>query len=1065
MRKFIYYLLFFCAFPVLGFAQTYQISGRVTDALDGSPLPGVTVQTQNKTATMTDVDGNYTIRANKGDVLSFTFIGMMPQSANVDSERRIDIAMSEDETKLDEVIVVGYGVMKKRDLSGAIVQIKGDELLKGNPATSINQALQGKLAGVAVTQNDGAPGAGISIQIRGINSFSTSSQPLYVVDGVPFDVASTPTSDANSNNNQTANPMALINPNNIESIEVLKDASATAIYGSRGANGVVLITTKRGVEGKDQIEVTTNFSVSQIGRRVKMLGAYDYANYINEQAVNDAYYLGNSYSTLPYPGTWSYNYDSAGNLLPHTGRYTGSPEDFLNPRTIYDSYGNSSLISDTDWQDQIYQTGFSQEYNVRVSGASSNGWHSFSGNYVKQEGIIVNSGYERYGLFANLGRKVHSWIELGTTINYTNSTTDFAKSNAYDYSVIRSALMFPPTYDPLMETSSMDELSWLAANPYMYVRTTKDQIVANNVFTSSYVELTFTDYLKFRQNLGINYSNNNRSTYYGRHTQEGKAPNNGVAGQADNWWRGITSESLVTFNKTFGTRHSLNALAGFTFENGNYGGKDITVMDFPSDVTGEYDLSAGLQPQTPKSSRGETSLVSLLGRANYVLDDKYIFTASFRRDGSSKFAAGNKFANFASGAFAWRASEEEFIKNLDIFSNLKLRASYGQTGNQGIGAYETLALLGTANYPYGSGLTSGYAEQVWRGPVNKDLKWETTDQYNAGIDFGFMNSRINIVVDYYYKKTKDLLQMVKIPQSTGFSNMRTNFGYVTNSGLELSGNFLIFDRKDFNWTIDANISFNKNKIGGLEADQFAQELWYSADQAFIQRNGNPIGAMFGYVEEGFYDSEAEVRARKEYANSSDAVVKAMVGEVKYRDLDGNGVIDDKDRTIIGNTNPDFTYGLTNNIRWKGFNFSFFLQGVQGNDMFNGNLMDVKMSNIGNVPVDAYNSRWTAGNTENALWPKATGGYSRVWRISDRYVEDGSYLRLKNVSLGYTVPITFKGIESLYVYGSASNLFTITDYSWFDPDVNAFGGDASRKGVDIYSYPSSRTYSFGLKVNF
>lgn len=1064
MRKIIYYLLFFCALPALGYAQTYQISGKVTDALDNSPLPGATVQKQNKEGVVTDNSGSYSIKANKGDVLTFSFIGMVPQSIKVESDKRIDVKLSEDALKLDEVVVVGYGVMKKSDLSGSVSQIKTDDILKGNPSTSINQALQGRLAGVAVTQNDGAPGAGISIQIRGTNSFSTSSQPLYIVDGVPFDVASMPSSGANNNNNQTSNPLALINPNNIESIEVLKDASATAIYGSRGANGVVLVTTKKGESGKEKIEFSSNFSISAIGKRIKPLGAYDYANYINEQAVNDAYYLGSSYTTLPYAGVWSYNYNSDGKLLPSTGRYTGSPEDFLYPRKIYDSYGNSATISDTDWQDQIYNTGFTQEYNLRVSGGDEKGWHSFSGNYVNQEGIIVNSGYERYGLSANLGRKVHKWIELGTNINYTNSTTDFSKSNAYDYSVIRSALMFPPTYDPAMETNTMDELSWLAANPYMYVRTTKDELVSNTVFNSNYLQLRFVDWLTFRQNLGINYSENRRSSYYGRHTQEGKAPTNGLAGQADNWWRGITAESILTFDKTFG-KHSLNVMGGFTYENSNYGSKSITVMNFPSDVTGEFNLGAGLNPQDPISNRGETALVSLLGRANYVYDNRYIATASFRRDGSSKFASGNKFANFASGALAWRASEENFIKDLDLFSNLKLRLSFGQTGNQGINTYETLPLLATANYPAGGALISGYAEERWRGPVNKDLKWETTDQYNVGLDFGFLNNRLSFTVDYYYKKTKDLLQNVKIPISTGFETMRTNFGNVTNKGLELTGNFVIINNKEFNWTVDANISFNKNEIGGLESDQFAQELWYSADQAFIQRNGHPIGTIYGYVEDGFFDNEAEVRSMKEYANAPAAVVKAMVGEIKYRDLDGNGVIDDRDRTVIGNTNPDFVYGITNNFRWKNFDFSFFLQGVQGNDMFNGNLMDVKLSNIGNIPVDAYNSRWTPDNIENAKWPKATGGYSRVWRISDRYIENGSYLRLKNISLGYTIPLKFKAIERLYIYGSASNLFTITNYSWFDPDVNAFGGDASRKGVDIYSYPSSRTYSFGLKVNF
>lgn len=1060
------WILFLVSLLSLSAQEMRTISGKVTDKSTKEPLPGVSILVKERgIGAATDINGNYSVKATKGETLVFSFVGMKPQTIKLGDQKVVNVALETDSKALDEVVVVGYGTMKKSDLSGAVAQVKSDELLKGNPANSINQAMQGKLAGVVVSQNDGAPGAGVSIQIRGTNSFSTSSQPLYIVDGVPFDVASTPTSDANSNNNQTSNPLALINPHNIESIEVLKDASATAIYGSRGANGVVLITTKKGQSGGEKIEFTTNFSISAIGNRVKMLNAYDYSNYINEQTLNDAQYLGTSYTNLPYPGEWWYNYDEAGNIIPSSAEYKAKPDDYLRPRTIYDEYGNSAVISSTDWQDEIYQTGFSQEYNLQVSGGSDKGWHSFSGNYMKQEGTIINSGFKRYSLAMNVGRKVHKWIELGMSVNYTNTTTDFAKSNSYDYSIIRSALIFPPTYDPTVETNVSDELSWLAANPYMYVRTTKDQLVASNVFSSSYAELKFTDWLKFRQNLGIGYSSNSRSTYYGRHTQEGKAPTNGLAGQGDNWWRSTTAESILTFNKTFKEDHSLNVVAGFTYEEGNYGGKSITVKNFPTDMTGEFDLSQGLDPQTPKSNRGQTKLVSLLGRANYVYKGKYIATASFRRDGSSKFAEGNKFANFASGALAWRMSEEPFIKNLNVFSNLKLRVSYGQTGNQGINSYQTLPMLATANYPLGGALSSGFAEQVWRGPVNKDLRWETTDQYNAGIDFGFLDNKISVTVDYYYKKTTDLLQNVLIPGSTGFSGRWTNFGHVINDGLEVSGKFVVFGKSQFKWDIDANISFNRNKIGGLEADQFAQSLWYSADQAFIQRNGCPIGAIYGYVEDGFFDNEAEVRSVKQYANSSDAIVKAMVGEVKYRDLDGDGYVTDADRTIIGNTNPDFVFGLTSNFSWKGITLSFFLQGMYGNDIFNGNLMDMKMSNIGNITYDAYNSRWTPENTAGAKWPKATGGYTREWKLSDRYVENGSYLRLKNLNLGYTIPAKIRGVDNIYVYASATNLFTITNYSWFDPDVNAFGGDASRRGVDIYSYPSSRTYSFGLKVTF
>ena len=408
-------------------------------------------------------------------------------------------------------------------------------------------------------------------------------------------------------------------------------------------------------------------------------------------------------------------------------------------------------------------------------------------------------------------------------------------------------------------------------------------------------------------------------------------------------------------------------------------------------------------------------------------------------------------------------SEEDFIKNLNIFSNLKLRASYGQTGNQGINSYQTMVSLGSANYPFGGITDSGFAGDTSKGPLNKDLKWETTDQYNVGLDFGFLKNRIALSVNYYYKKTRDLLQYVSIPSSTGFSNMWTNFGHVTNEGIELTGQFYAIDTKDWGLDFDANIAFNRNRIGGLTADQYANNLWYSAKEVFIQRNGLPIGAILGYVEDGFYDNLAEVRADPLYANVSDVEAQRMVGEIKYLDVNGDGKLTTEDRAIIGDTNPDFTYGLTGNFRWKNLTLSLFFQGTYGNDIFNANLTNISMQSVSNIPKFAYESRWTPDNTENAKWPRATMAQTREWRISDRHVEDGSYLKLKTINLAYNFGSPCKGIENLTVFGTVNNVFTITDYSWYDPDVNTFGQDASRRGVDIYSYPASRTFSLGVKV--
>lgn len=724
--------------------QNKKIAGTVVDQNGEAVIGANVIQKGTTNGTITDIDGKFTLEVPAKAVLTVSFIGYQSQEVALKgNETQLTVTLKDDTEVLDEVVVVGYGTMKKRDLSGAVSQIKSDDLMKGNP-TDLSQGLAGKVAGVQINAADGAPGGGVSIQVRGTNSFSTSSQPLFIVDGVPFDAGSTPASDANQNSNNTSNPLSFINPHDIQSIEVLKDASATAIYGSRGANGVVIITTKRGEAGYEQVEFSSNFSFSRIANKVKVLDAATYASYINEQDLNSYQYDGKPYAQLSYPGMWSYPSLPDGTLDYENGKYLPSPEDYRNPGYYTDEYGNQTWVGGADWQDLIYQNGFSQEYNLSVSGGSEKGWHAFSGNFLNQDGIIKESGFTRYALRANIGRKMYKWLEMGMNINFTHTETDFSKTNSNDYGVIRSSLIFPPNYDPThMDQTTNDELSWLASNPYAYINDTKDHLKAINVFTSSYAEVKLFPFLKFRQNLGISYTNNNRGTYFGQQTQEGSGQNgiNGKAGQSDNWYMGITTESLFTFDKTFGV-HGINAVAGFTAEKTNWGSKSMSATGFPNDLTQDYDMSLGTKPGKLQSDRGDAALASFLGRINYTLLDKYIFTASYRTDGSSKFTDANKWAGFLSGAFAWRMSEEKFIKNLNLFSNLKFRASYGETGNQGIGSYRTLPMLSVANYPFAGGINSGFAQVDWRGPVADDLRWETTAQYNVGLDMGFLNGRI-----------------------------------------------------------------------------------------------------------------------------------------------------------------------------------------------------------------------------------------------------------------------------------------------------------------------------------
>lgn len=672
-------------------AQESIVTGTITDANDGSPLIGANVLVKDAgVGSIADTEGRYSVNVPKGkNVLVFSCIGYKEQTITLKpGQRTLNVRMAEDTELLDEVVVVGYGTMKKSDLTGSVTSIKSDELMKTNPI-SINQSLQGRIAGVQVNQNDGAPGAGVSIQIRGANSFSTSTEPLYIVDGIPFTTSGTP-GTGKDGMLQTTNPLSAINPADIESIEILKDASATAIYGSRGANGVVLITTKRGAKGKDNISFSANFGISKVVKKMDMLDGYTYAKYRNEAAEMFNKYDGAN-EKIPYPGTSTVD--------PATGEaiYSPGPDDY-----------RTGKYPSVNWQDEVFETALSQEYNLSVSGSSDKGYYAISGNILDQEGIINNSGYKRYTFRANVARKVHEWIEIGTNMSFTNSLNKLAKTNSVSDGIIRGTLFYPATA-PLDDETNNAQLNWFSSNPYVYTRAAKDELTTNTFFSSSYLEITPIKDLKLRQNVGFSYNGNERNVYYNRETVEGKDPVNGYASKADNWAKNLVLETMATYNKEFNKNHSLNAVIAFSYEKGDYGNKAMTATGFPQDITEDYDMSAAVNPGKPTSGRGMTSLVSFLGRANYSLMNKYLFTASFRRDGSSKFAPGNKWSNFASGAIAWRASEEEFIKRLNIFSNLKVRASYGQTGNQAIGAYATRDYLTVANYPINGALASGFA--------------------------------------------------------------------------------------------------------------------------------------------------------------------------------------------------------------------------------------------------------------------------------------------------------------------------------------------------------------------
>jgi TonB-linked SusC/RagA family outer membrane protein len=1062
-----------------------QVTGTIFDE-NNSPLVGASVIVEGKTGVgaLSDVEGHFSLAAKKGDILLISFVGYDAQRLTVSTETVLSINL-QPQAALNEVVVVGYGAVKKRDLTGSVGSANIKEILQATP-TNISQALQGRLAGVLVQKNDGAPGAGVSIQVRGANSFSSNTEPLYVIDGIPFSSGGGASSGivggGTDGTSQNANPLSFLNPNDIESIEILKDASATAIYGSRGANGVVLIRTKKGAgEGQNSLEFVANFGVSAISRKIKMANAYQYASYMNEGTVNGRLYEGRNYDRLPFPGLqradtiFKDNINRVG-IEKITPFYEPKPEDYQTglTATLYNDLKVENFTG-TDWQDQIFRNALTKDYSLTYRGSNRDGWYSVSANMLNQDGIIENSNYNRYSVRAGINHKFNNWITIESNTSFTKASNNFVPTNSGSGSgsslqgILRTALVYVPTnplFDPTENPAKNNELFWLMANPSFYVRNLKNDLSSNQIFSSNSVELQLLPSLKFKQNIGFNYNLSEREQYYGRLLPEGREPRNGLAGNNSGTWYSTTLESLLSFDKELAKNHRFSAVAGATREFWTYKYFNASASNFPDDLTQSYNFKRGAQnTYLLESGRSEGGIISFLGRANYDFKGKYLATASYRRDGTTNFAANHKWSNFYSFALGWRISEEKVIKDLGLFDDLKLRVGYGQTGNQSIGPYQTLDQLqplnGVLNGSQVPGLVEGYR------PGNPDLFWETTNQYNAGIDAAFFKNRLNITVDAYQKKTINLLTDEQTPPSSGFTTKYKNAAFITNKGLEFSFNaYMMPSNMPLQWILSGNISSNVNRIGGLESDQYANDLYYNVNQLFLRRNGLPIGIIYGLKTDGFYDNIAEVVADPSKAGLSEASQRELVGEIKYLNTDSDPTkINEKDRVIIGNTNPDFTFGLNNTFTYKNFNFSFFVQGVQGNDILNANLFDLVIGDVRNIPEDAYTYRWTPQTTATAKYPKAWRTERRERRITDRDVEDGSYIRLKNVNLGYTFKSPFKGLAALNIYVNASNLWTSTKYSWYDPDVNGLGSGGGRRGVDINSYPNARSVNAGLKATF
>lgn len=993
--------------------QAKKVSGVVKDNA-GEPIAGANVVVKGTTnGTVTDMDGKYTLDAPTNATLVISFIGYTTKEIKAGSQNVVNAVLDEDAIGLNEVVAIGYGYQKKKDLTGSVSSVSAKDMVMGGTVSNAAQALQGKTAGVQVSQTSKAPGGSISVRVRGSNSISSTNEPLYVVDGFP--------------SSEGLN----INPNDIESMQILKDASATAIYGARGANGVVLITTKRGKSGENKISYNGYLGAQKIINPFELLNGKDYMN------LQNALFK-----------------EVAGQENTENGAYTPS-----------------QLQSDvnTDWIDVCTRLGLVQDHNIQFQGGSEKTKVLTSLGYYNQEGILKNTDFSRISGRVNVDQTINNYIKAGATIYAHREMSKYQQysGNIVNSNVLLGILSYDPTVKAYNEDGSYGRVpGGRGDNPLANLLERKNDSRNDKFNGSAYLEIHPLKGLIAKATGGVEVMNNFQGTYLPASTYQGGI-DNGVASTYDYSGTRQIFEGLVNYMETFNKVHDFGAMVGYTYEKftGEY--RRINAKDFSTDVFGYNNLGAAAQKTSIASNKTENILISFFGRINYTLMDKYLATVTIRRDGSSRFGANNRWGTFPSGSLAWRMSEEDFIKNLNVFSNLKLRAGFGVTGNERIGDYASFALMANTHLTMdGAGNLAGmHMNQA--SPSNPDLKWETTQQYNIGLDMGFFNNRLSVSVDGYFKKTNDLLLNMDMPFYTGFVSGQSNVGSIQNRGFEIdltSHNMT----GDFIWDTKFNFSLNRNKVLDLGTNgeiliKSSKPMGTVTEQEYaVVREGKPLGSLFGYRYVGVLQEGENYSLQP----------GAKPGDPKFADTDGNGVLDDKDREIIGQANPDFIFGLTNNFAYKGFDLSVFFQGSVGNELLNMSRMNMEL----NRSTDALN-RWTPTNTNTNMprngfyyTAKGKGGY-----INDYFIEDASFLRLKNLTLGYTVPFK-KVVSSCRVYASVENLFTITGYSGWDPEVDTKAYDTAKNsgsnqtanvgaGLDFNAYPSMRTYTIGLNITF
>ncbi len=995
--------------------QQSPVSGKVTDENE-LPLPGVTVVVKGTTnGTITDSDGNYSMTNVPADaVLVFSFVGMKTQEQSINNQAIINVALQEETIGIEEVVAIGYGTMKKSDLTGSVANVK-IESLNQIPANNVEKLLQGRAAGLQIINSSDDPGAGTTVRIRGASSINGGNSPLLVVDGFPLG---------------SAGNLKQINPSDIESVEVLKDASSSAIYGSRGANGVILITTKKGKAGTTQVTFSTQTTLSQFTSKLDIYNdPVLFADLHNEGRINqgwEPYYVGRSELGVYYP--------SVSEL--QSGEW---------PHQTY-------------WPDYTFRDPISENYNLSVSGGDDKTKYKASVNYYKDKGIEIANDYDKITASLSFDRKLYSNVTLSNNVIITSTN----RNNNSGLSFNRNPIY--PVYNDDGSYYMIGERDFY--HPVAITNEVLNKSKTLDILAYSYLDWQIIPELNFRTQLNYKYGNSVSDKYEPRVYTNNGYLNNGL-GSISNWAAtDLLSESYLTFSKTFSEVHKITAMGGFSAQQSSMRSSHLQASDFVNDVLQNENLSTGNpEKQTVSNGATESTLMSWLGRFNYVYDSRFLFTLTARADGSSKFGANNKWAFIPSSALGWNVHNENFMKTQTVFSLLKIRSSFGYTGNEGISSYQTLSRLGNARYydngewqtTIGPGYISRweYIYKIWGGIPNPDLKWETTSQFDLGVDMNFFSNKLRITADYYFKHTSDLLRLKRISPSSGYDEIWVNDGEIENRGIELSIGADIIDKQDFHFSANLMLSKNRDQVVNIgDATEglatTSSNMVYQFTGSEIERFRSPLNILGeGESRNVFYGilTDGIIQTKEEGLAAGLTGDMAEPGEIKYIDSNNDGVVNVDDRTVIGNPNPDFFGSLNLDFEYKQFSLSVFLNGVYGNDVFNMAKFQTASTKL---------QRWTPDNPNNNF-PRLRDG--RSYYVSDWWIEDGSFLRIQNLTFAYNFDVsTLKAINTARIFINAENLYTFSGYKGYDPEVGTLG-------IDWGGYPRLRKLTLGLNVTF